>query len=74
MEKIKEYDSYSAERDPAAGLFAAMYGKEWAEDFIHDFLFSTSERKKTSSPPAMPFMGGGPPPQGLTQPTNSQRP
>merc|ERR1712113_508945 len=74
MEKIKEYDSYSAERFPAAGLFAAMYGKEWAEDFIHDFLFSTSERKKTSSPPAMPFMGGGPPPQGEAQPTKFQRP
>eukprot|EP00591_Stephanopyxis_turris_P005741 CAMPEP_0195510972 /NCGR_PEP_ID=MMETSP0794_2-20130614/3454_1 /TAXON_ID=515487 /ORGANISM="Stephanopyxis turris, Strain CCMP 815" /LENGTH=410 /DNA_ID=CAMNT_0040638499 /DNA_START=45 /DNA_END=1277 /DNA_ORIENTATION=+ len=42
LDRQAEYDSYSAERDPAAGLFAAMFGKEWAEGFIHDFLFDMS--------------------------------
>jgi 15,16-dihydrobiliverdin:ferredoxin oxidoreductase len=40
------YDTYSAERDPATGLFAAMFGKEWADDYVFDFLFSMSERKE----------------------------
>ena len=56
----KEYDTYSAERDPATGLFTAMFGAEWAQDFVHDFLFSMSERSEGG--PAMPFMMGGPPP------------
>ena len=60
LERQKEYDTYSAERDPATGLFAAMYGSEWAGDFVHDFLFSMSERK-VGGAPAMPFHGGGPP-------------
>jgi hypothetical protein len=64
LEAQKNYDSYSAERDPATGLFAAMYGKDWAEGFVHDFLFSMSERPEGGfQPAAMPFMGGGPPPQ-----------
>jgi len=61
LSKIKAYDTYSADRDPATGLFAAMYGKEWAEDFVHDFLFSTSERPaEGATPPPNPFMGGPP--------------
>eukprot|EP00522_Entomoneis_paludosa_P011913 CAMPEP_0172440752 /NCGR_PEP_ID=MMETSP1065-20121228/1356_1 /TAXON_ID=265537 /ORGANISM="Amphiprora paludosa, Strain CCMP125" /LENGTH=392 /DNA_ID=CAMNT_0013189749 /DNA_START=63 /DNA_END=1241 /DNA_ORIENTATION=+ len=63
LERQKAYDTYSAERDPATGLFAAMYGNDWAQDFVHDFLFSMSERKEGSSIPAMPFMGGGGPPK-----------
>jgi 15,16-dihydrobiliverdin:ferredoxin oxidoreductase len=64
LSKIKAYDTYSAERDPATGLFAAMYGKEWAEDFVHDFLFSMSVRaEEGATPPANPFMGGGGPPR-----------
>ena len=35
----KDYDQYSAERDPASGLFSSYFGKEWAEDFLHNFLF-----------------------------------
>lgn len=63
LSKVKAYDTYSADRDPATGLFAAMYGKEWAEDFVHDFLFSMSERPaEGAAPPVNPFMGG--PPQG----------
>ena len=60
LERQKEYDTYSAERDPATGLFAAMYGADWAGDFVHDFLFSMSERKEGAAPPSMPFMGGPP--------------
>jgi 15,16-dihydrobiliverdin:ferredoxin oxidoreductase len=63
MERQKEYDIYSAERDPATGLFAAMYGNDWAQGFVHDFLFSMSERKEGAVAPPMPFMGG-PPQQG----------
>ena len=54
------YDTYSAERDPAAGLFAAMFGKEWAEDFIYDFLFSLSERKEEGLNLSPPMFGGPP--------------
>lgn len=50
----KEYDTYSAERDPATGLFAAMYGKEWADDFVHDFLFSMSDRPSEEDEAATP--------------------
>ena len=60
LDRQKAYDTYSAERDPAAGLFAAMFGKDWAEDFIFDFLFSLSERKEGGF--VIPPMPGGPPP------------
>jgi 15,16-dihydrobiliverdin:ferredoxin oxidoreductase len=62
LECQKDYDTYSAERDPATGLFAAMYGADWAQEFVHDFLFSMSEKKNGGPPPVLPFMGG--PPQG----------
>lgn len=45
-ERQRAYDTYSADRDPAVGLFAAMFGEQWAEDFVHGFLFSLSERVK----------------------------
>jgi len=60
MSRQRAYDSYSAERDPATGLFCAMFGNEWATDFVHDFLFSMSEKPKAgAAPPVMPFLGGG---------------
>jgi 15,16-dihydrobiliverdin:ferredoxin oxidoreductase len=34
LERHVAYDTYSAERDPAVGLFVTMFGKEWANDFI----------------------------------------
>mmetsp|Transcript_14296 Transcript_14296/g.29276 ORF Transcript_14296/g.29276 Transcript_14296/m.29276 type:complete len:310 (+) Transcript_14296:104-1033(+) len=37
-----EYDQYSAERDPAVGLFSTYFGQEWAEKFTHEFLFEHS--------------------------------
>jgi 15,16-dihydrobiliverdin:ferredoxin oxidoreductase len=77
LERQKEYDTYSAERDPATGLFAAMYGGEWAGEFVHEFLFSMSERSG-GPPPTMPFMGGppgamgGPPPGVMSVPQKHQ--
>ena len=35
----QEYDCYSAERDPAHGLFSSYFGAEWSERFLHEFLF-----------------------------------
>lgn len=69
VDRHMAYDTYSADRDPAAGLFAAMFGKKWAEDFIYDFLFSLSERSEEGldfSPPGPPQgrRPGGPPQQG----------
>lgn len=60
-ERQKEYDTYSAERDPATALFANMFGKEWADDFVFDFLFSLSDRKEGGLAPPPMFGGGGPP-------------
>jgi 15,16-dihydrobiliverdin:ferredoxin oxidoreductase len=60
LQRQKAYDTYSAERDPATGLFTAMFGASWAMDYVHDFLFSFSERPALGTPPAIPsFMGGG---------------
>ena len=73
LDRQKAYDTYSAERDPATGLFTAMFGAEWAEDFVHDFLFSMSERSEGSSP-AMPFMMGGPPQGAGGRPPQGRRP
>ena len=57
-ERQTEYDTYSAERDPATGLFAAMFGKEWADQFVHGFLFSRSVMGDESS--TSNVMGGPP--------------
>jgi 15,16-dihydrobiliverdin:ferredoxin oxidoreductase len=35
----KEYDQYSADRDPAHGLFSSHFGSEWANRFLFEFLF-----------------------------------
>ncbi|MDA0265470.1 MAG: 15,16-dihydrobiliverdin:ferredoxin oxidoreductase [Cyanobacteria bacterium] len=35
----KNYDQYSAERDPASGLFGSYFGHDWSERFLHEFLF-----------------------------------
>ena len=39
-----QYDKYSAERDPAHGLFISFFGKEWSDRFIKEFLFPFSNR------------------------------
>jgi 15,16-dihydrobiliverdin:ferredoxin oxidoreductase len=38
------YDTYSAARDPAHGLLASAFGKEFADDYVYDILFPLSER------------------------------
>ncbi|MEL6603200.1 MAG: 15,16-dihydrobiliverdin:ferredoxin oxidoreductase [Cyanobacteria bacterium J06614_10] len=38
-EAQRDYDQYSAERDPASGLFGSYFGHEWSERFLHEFLF-----------------------------------
>ena len=35
----RDYDQYSAERDPASGLFSSYFGHEWSERFLYEFLF-----------------------------------
>ena len=36
------YDKYSAEKDPAHGLFTGFFGKDWSDKFLHEFLFPSS--------------------------------
>ena len=38
----KDYDQYSAERDPAHGLFGSYFGSEWANRFLYEFLFESA--------------------------------
>ncbi|NEO93085.1 MAG: dihydrobiliverdin:ferredoxin oxidoreductase, partial [Moorea sp. SIO3G5] len=38
----KDYDQYSADRDPAHGLFSSYFGSEWAERFLYEFLFENA--------------------------------
>ena len=46
VEKLqKNYDIYSAERDPAHGLFTSHFGSEWSDRFLHEFLFPASQPK-----------------------------
>ena len=42
LERQREYDVYSAERDPAHALFVKAFGKDFADGFVYDFLFSLS--------------------------------
>lgn len=59
LARHKAYDVYSAERDPATGLFTAMFGGEWANDFVHNFLFSLSESGKEDAITSLtPVVGG----------------
>lgn len=64
LERQRAYDIYSAERDPATGLFTAMFGHDWAMSFVHDFLFSMSEKPALTiqdSDPVACHMGTGNP-------------
>jgi 15,16-dihydrobiliverdin:ferredoxin oxidoreductase len=47
-ERQAAYDVYSAEKDPAVGLFDAYFGKEWSEEFVHSFLFGLSKEGNSS--------------------------
>ena len=75
LKRQQAYDSYSAERDPATGLFTAMFGQEFAMDYVHDFLFSMSKRPAPGTPPVMPaFMGGGGNPHAQGKPSGGNPP
>lgn len=39
------YDTYSASRDPAHGLLASAFGRDFADDYVYDILFPSSERR-----------------------------
>jgi len=41
----RNYDTYSCERDPAHGLFKSYFGEEWANNFLHNFLFPLSNNQ-----------------------------
>lgn len=41
-EQQRAYDQYSADHDPAHALFVSYFGHEWANDFVHNFLFDLS--------------------------------
>ena len=44
VKRLQEaYDVYSAERDPAHGLFTSHFGKDWSDRFLHEFLFPASQ-------------------------------
>lgn len=43
------YDTYSAERDPAHGLFTSHFGKAWADRFLHEFLFPATDEPGSDS-------------------------
>ena len=40
-----EYDTYSAERDPAHGLFVNYFGQDWTERYLKEFLFPLKENQ-----------------------------
>jgi hypothetical protein len=48
-ERQQAYDIYSALKDPAVGLFDAYFGKEWSDEFVHDFLFELCRQGKDPS-------------------------
>jgi 15,16-dihydrobiliverdin:ferredoxin oxidoreductase len=39
-----EYDQYSADRDPAHGLFSSHFGNDWANRFLFEFLFENAKQ------------------------------
>ncbi len=47
--KIKDlhilYDIYSADKDPAHGLFKSYFGKQWSDRFLTEFLFPHSKSR-----------------------------
>lgn len=41
----RRYDDYSSVRDPAHGLIASAFGKDYADAFVYDVLFPLSDGK-----------------------------
>jgi 15,16-dihydrobiliverdin:ferredoxin oxidoreductase len=46
----KDYDQYSADRDPASGLFSSYFGHEWSEKFLYGFLFEDAKPLAVATP------------------------
>jgi 15,16-dihydrobiliverdin:ferredoxin oxidoreductase len=46
----KDYDQYSADRDPASGLFSSYFGHAWSERFLYEFLFEDAVPLNTATP------------------------
>jgi 15,16-dihydrobiliverdin:ferredoxin oxidoreductase len=44
LQRHREYDVHSSARDPAKGLLAHHFGKDFAHSFVHDILFPLSRR------------------------------
>jgi len=44
IERQRQYDNYSAQRDPAHAMFKNQFGEQFADDYVHDVLFSFSDR------------------------------
>jgi hypothetical protein len=42
MNRQKRYDLYSSVTDPAHPLLGALFGQEYADDFVFDVLFPLS--------------------------------
>jgi 15,16-dihydrobiliverdin:ferredoxin oxidoreductase len=49
LQQHKAYDDYSSVRDPAHGLLAAIFGKEYADAFVYDVLFPLSDEAPAPS-------------------------
>ena len=43
LQKHSEYDTYVATRDPAHPVFSSLFGKDTAEQFMHQVLFPLAE-------------------------------
>ena len=46
LEGHRLYDEYSAARDPAHAMFERVFGTDWADGYLHDYLFDLSERNE----------------------------
>jgi 15,16-dihydrobiliverdin:ferredoxin oxidoreductase len=46
LERQRKYDIYFAERDRAHAMIVKMFGKEFADGYLYDFLFSLSNEPK----------------------------
>lgn len=51
LERYAAYDTYSAERDPAHGLLAGAFGKDFADDYVYNILFPLSLSLSLSEQP-----------------------
>ena len=48
LQQHAAYDTYAAVRDPAHGLLAAQFGKDFADQYVYDVLFPLCERPRNN--------------------------